>query len=72
MTLYMYAEFAADQTDHFADALGWNKVKYARITIKHVCLIATTLAGPLGRCLSTRFVGLVFKHLPRDPVNVNA
>ena len=68
----LYAECAADQTDHFADAFGWNKEKYARITITHVRLIAITLAGSLGRCLSTRFIGLVFKHLSRDPVNVNA
>ena len=29
---------------------GWNKVKYARITITHVCFMALTLAGSLGRC----------------------
>ena len=29
---------------------GWNKVKYARITITHVCFIALTLAGSLGSC----------------------
>ena len=28
--------------------LDWNKVKYARITITHVCFIALTLAGSLG------------------------
>ena len=32
----------------------------------HVVFIAITLAGSLERCLSTRPVGLVFKHLPRD------
>ena len=34
----------------FQCELGWNKVKYARITITHVCLIALTLAGSLGWC----------------------
>ena len=32
----------------FQCELGWNKVKYARITITHVCFIALTLAGSLG------------------------
>ena len=35
-----------------------------RITITHVCFIASTLAGSLGRCLYTRPIGLVFKQLP--------
>ena len=56
----------------FRCELGWNKVKYARITITHVCFIALTLAWSLGRCLKTRPLGLVFKQLPRDPANVNA
>ena len=47
----------------FQCELGWNKEKYARITITHVCFIAFTLAGSLG---------LVFKQHPRDPANVNA
>ena len=46
--------------------------KHARITITHVCFIALTLAGSLGRCLNTRPKGLVFKQLPRDPAYVNA
>ena len=29
---------------HFQCEFGWNKVKYARITITHVCFIALTLA----------------------------
>ena len=33
----------------FQCTFGWNKVKYARITITHVCFIALTLAGSLGR-----------------------
>ena len=33
-------------------------VKYARISITHVCFIALTIAASLGRCLSTN--GLVF------------
>ena len=49
-----------------------NKLKYARITITHACFIAFTLAGSLGGCLSTWPSGLVFKHSPRDPANVNA
>ena len=53
-------------------AFGWNKVKYARITITHGCFIALTLAGSLGRCLNTQPIGLIFKQLPRDPANVNA
>ena len=56
----------------FQCEFGWNKVNYARITITHVCFIALTLAGSLGRCLSTRPISLVSKHLPRDPANVNA
>ena len=48
------------------------RVKYARITITHVCFIALTLAGSLGRSLNTRPAGLVFKQLSRDPANVNA
>ena len=35
---------------HFQCELGWNKVKYARITITHVCFIALTLAGSLRWC----------------------
>ena len=31
----------------FQCELSWNKVKYARITIPHVCFIAVTLAGSL-------------------------
>ena len=34
----------------FQCKLGWNKVKYAWITITHVCFIALTLAGSLGWC----------------------
>ena len=36
----------------FQCELGWNKVKYARITITHVCFIALTLAGSLRWCLT--------------------
>ena len=32
----------------FQCEFSWNKVKYARITITHVCFIALTLAGSLG------------------------
>ena len=53
----------------FSAAFGWNKVKYARITITHVCFIALTLAGSLGRCLSTRpLIQTPFS----GPANVNA
>ena len=45
----------------FQCEFGWNKVKYARITIKHACFIALTLARSLG-----------FKFHPLDPPNVNA
>ena len=31
----------------FQCELDWNKVKYARITITHVCLFAFTLVGSL-------------------------
>ena len=34
----------------FQCELSWNKVKYARVTITHVCFIALTLAGSLGWC----------------------
>ena len=47
-------------------------VIYARITVTHICFIAWTLAGSLGRCLNSRPNGLVFKQLPRDPANVHA
>ena len=57
---------------HFQCGFGWNQVKYARITITHVCFIALTLAGALRRCLKTLPIGLVFKQLPRDSANVNA
>ena len=56
----------------FQYKFGWNKVKYARITITHVCVIALTLAGSLGRRLNTGPIGLVFKQHPRDQANVNA
>ena len=56
----------------FQCELGCNKVKYARITITHVCLIALTLAGSLGRCLDTLPFGLVLKQHPRDQANINA
>ena len=80
-------ESVAAVTDHFADAFVrgnvarvymtlWrrNEVRKfdAKITITHVCFIALTLAGSLGRYLNTRPDGLVFKQLPRDPANVNA
>ena len=38
---------------------GNNWVKYARITITHVCFIALALAGSLGRCLNTRHIDFV-------------
>ena len=56
----------------FQCGLGRNEVKYARITITHVSIIALTLAWSLGRCKNTLLNGLVFKQLPRDPANVNA
>ena len=59
-------------TRHFQCCLGWNQVKYSRITITHVCFIALTFAGFLGLCLNTRPNGLVFKQRPRDPATVNA
>ena len=60
------------ETGIFQCEFDWNKVKYVRITITHVCFIALTLACSLGRCLSTRPIGLVFKQIPRDRENVNA
>ena len=56
----------------FQWAFGWNQVNFARIMMTHVCYIALTLAGSLGRCLNTRPNGLVFKQLPWDPANVDA
>ena len=56
----------------FQCGLGWNQVKYARITITNVCFIALTLAGSIQQCLITRINSLVFKQRPRDPANVNA
>ena len=40
----------------FQRGLCGNQVKYARITIIHVCFIALTFAGSLGRCLNN-FLG---------------
>ena len=57
---------------HFQCDFGWNQVKYARITITHVCFIAWTLFVALRRCLNTQPSGIVFKQLPRDPASVNA
>ena len=37
----------------FQCGFGWNQLKYARIMIIHVCFIALTLAGSLGRCLNS-------------------
>ena len=31
----------------FQCGIGWNQVKYARITITHVCFIALSFAGSL-------------------------
>ena len=56
----------------FQRGLCCTQVKYARITITHVCFIALTLAGSLERCLNTRPSGLVFKQFSQDPANVNA
>ena len=50
----------------------WSKVKFARITITHVCFIALKLAGSLRRCFSPLPISLVFKQLPLDLANVNA
>ena len=33
---------------------------------------ALTFAGSRGRCLNTRPIGRVLKHLPWDPTSVNA
>ena len=33
---------------------------------------ALKFAGSRGRCLNTRLIGRVLKHLPRDPASVNA
>ena len=56
----------------FQCGLGCNQVKYARIMITHICLIASTFAGSLGRHLNTLPNSLVFKQRPWDPANVNA
>ena len=57
---------------NFQCGYGSNQVKYARIMITHVCFIALTFAGSLGRCLNTWPTGLVLKQLPRDQATVNA
>ena len=56
----------------FQHGLCWNQAKYPKITITHVYFIALICVGSLGRCLTTRPSGLVFKQLPWDPANVNA
>ena len=39
----------------------------------HTCFFhALTFAGSRGSCLTTRPLGRVFKHRPRDPAGVNA
>ena len=43
----------------------------ANIGITHV-FSCINIAGSQGCCLNTRPIGLVFKHLPRDPASVNA
>ena len=55
----------------FQCGLGLTQVKFARITITHVCFIAFTLARSLGGCLNTQPNGLVFKQRPWDLANVN-
>ena len=53
-TPFLFREIQCTKMDNlmfyrrFQCELGWNKVKYARITITHVCFIALTLAGSLG------------------------
>ena len=54
----------------FQGGLGKNQVKYARMTITHVCFIVLILAGSIGPCLNTRPNGPVFKQHPWDPANV--
>ena len=56
----------------FSEQFMLKSGKNARIMIKHVCFMALSFAGSLGRCLNTRPDGLVFKQLPQEPANVNA
>ena len=60
----LFREIQCKKTDNlmfkqrFQCELGWNKVKYARITITHVCFIALTLDRSVGWCWSLAgFVG---------------
>ena len=46
----------------FSTGIGWN----ASITIAHICFVALTFAGSLGRH------SIVFKQLPLNPANVHA
>ena len=56
----------------FQRSLGWNQVKYASISIEHVCFIALTLAGSLGRSLNTWPKQLRVQTMSSGPANVNA
>ena len=47
---------------------GWNRVKYTRLTIRHVCFIALILAWSLRRCLNSWPNGLLFKQLCQDAI----
>ena len=52
---------------YFAGIIIW---RYNR---DHTCVFhALTFMGPQGRCLNTRPVSRVLKHLPRDAASVNA
>ena len=43
---------------HFQCVIGWNHVRYPRITITN----ALTFAGSTGGCLNRRLLDQVFKH----------
>ena len=56
----------------FQRRLGWNEVKYARITITHICLITLTLASSVEQYMNIWPKGRMFKQLPGDLTHVNA
>ena len=54
------------------DTNSLDGVQMQEMVITHICFIALTFAGFLGRGFEHSACDLMFKQLPRDPTNVNA
>ena len=57
---------------HFLWHFSMESYQNARIAITHVCFIELIFAGPSEYVWKNSHCGLIFKHLPLDPANVNA